>query len=174
MQTCEYFLAGRQLAGQSGHESGRALLDALYRRVTGQTPPPIAVTSRGKPFFPDSIWHFSITHTPNHVFCALARCPIGIDGEEKERNLNLRLADKVLSAEEYRQWASATDQRKALLTFWVLKEAAAKCSGEGLQGYPNHTAFSLNDPRVTVRDGCLLAVITAMESNRQKEIFYAL
>jgi hypothetical protein len=41
----------------------------------------------------------------------------------------------------------------------VLKEAAAKLSGEGLRGYPNHTNFSLEDPRVTETDGCILAVM---------------
>jgi phosphopantetheinyl transferase len=46
-----------------------------------------------------------------------------------------------------------------LLTFWVLKEAAAKQSGTGLNGYPNHTHFSLDDPRVTESHGCLLAII---------------
>ena len=46
-----------------------------------------------------------------------------------------------------------------MLTFWVLKEAAAKLSGEGLRGYPNHTHFSLEDPRVTELDGCILAVM---------------
>ena len=39
------------------------------------------------------------------------------------------------------------------------KEAAAKLSGEGLRGYPNHTNFSLDDPRVQQIDGCLVAVI---------------
>jgi phosphopantetheinyl transferase len=46
-----------------------------------------------------------------------------------------------------------------LLTFWVLKEAEAKLSGQGLKGYPNHTNFSLEDPRVTQMEGCLVAVM---------------
>ena len=53
----------------------------------------------------------------------------------------------------------AQDKHYALLKFWVLKEAAAKLSGEGLRGYPNHTDFSLEDPRVTEIDGCLVAVL---------------
>ena len=48
---------------------------------------------------------------------------------------------------------------RALLTFWVLKEAQVKRTGEGLRGYPNKTDFSLDDPRVTEMDGCLVAVI---------------
>ena len=61
---------------------------------------------------------------------------------------------------EKQQFDAAEDKRLALLRFWVLKEAAAKCSGEGLRGYPNHTLFSLDDPRVTEQDNCLVAVIT--------------
>ena len=48
---------------------------------------------------------------------------------------------------------------QSLLRFWVLKEAAAKLTGEGLRGYPNHTDFSPDDPRITVIDGCYVAVL---------------
>ena len=57
---------------------------------------------------------------------------------------------------ESREW----ENRLALLKFWVLKEAAAKLSGEGLRGYPNHTNFSLEDPRVRQMEDCLVAVLT--------------
>lgn len=156
----EMYLDSRDLAGKTGHEAGRELLAALYRRATGESLPPIAVGDRGKPYFPDSHWHFSISHTKKHVFCALARCPIGIDAEEVTRKIDLRLADKILSVAERAEFDAAGDQNKALLTFWVLKEAAAKLTGDGLRGYPNHTSFSLADPRVQERDGCLLAVMT--------------
>ena len=65
----------------------------------------------------------------------------------------------ILSPAEKARFEAAPDKRLALLTFWVLKEAAAKYTGEGLRGYPNHTDFSLDDPRVTQTHGCLLAVI---------------
>ena len=58
------------------------------------------------------------------------------------------------------EFDAAADKRRALLTFWVLKEAAAKLTGEGLRGYPNHPAFSPADSRVTEREGCLVAVLT--------------
>ena len=44
-------------------------------------------------------------------------------------------------------------------TYAMLKEAEAKLTGEGLRGYPNHTNFSLEDPRVTETEGCLVAVM---------------
>ena len=131
----------------------------LCREETGKEIPEILITDRGKPYFSGTGLHFSISHTPNHAFCALSENNIGLDAEEADRNINLKLAEKILSPEEKRQFDAAEDQRKALLTFWVLKEAAAKLSGEGLRGYPNHTNFSLDDPRVTQIDGCLVAVL---------------
>ena len=84
---------------------------------------------------------------------------MGIDAEELDREVRLALADKILSPGERAQFDAAGDKRRAFLTFWVLKEAAAKLTGEGLRGYPNDTSFSLNDPRVREIDGCLVAVM---------------
>lgn len=152
-------VASCTLAGRTGHEAGRALLAALYRKETGLELPPVAVETRGKPYFPNNDWHFSISHTPRRAFCALSRREIGIDAEELDRNVNLALAEKILSPNEKAQFDAAPDKRRALLTFWVLKEAWVKRTGEGLRGYPNGTDFSLDDPRVTEMDGCLVAVI---------------
>jgi len=144
---------------ENAHNDGRRLLERLYRAYTGQPMPPIATTSRGKPYFIDVPVHFSISHTKRRVFCALSDRPIGIDAEEINRDIDLRLADKILSPAERIRYDTAPDKRLALLTFWVLKEAAAKASGEGLRGYPNHTDFQLDDPRVTQIGNCLVAVV---------------
>ena len=152
-------IAHCRLEGRSGHEAGRDLLCSLYREETGREMPDILVTDRGKPYFADGNWHFSISHTQYHAFCVLSRRPVGLDAEEADRNIRLSLAQKILSPGEKRQFDAAPDPRRALLTFWVLKEAQAKFTGDGLRGYPNHTNFSLEDPRVTEIDGCLVAVI---------------
>ena len=152
-------LVSCELKGRTGHEAGRQLLAEAYRAQTGEDLPEIRITDRGKPYFPDSPWHFSISHTPYHAFCALSRNNVGIDAEERNRKINLKLADKILSPSEKLQFEAAENKELALLTFWVLKEAAAKLTGEGLRGYPNHTQFSLEDSRVTELDGCLVAVM---------------
>jgi phosphopantetheinyl transferase len=152
-------IAHCQLENLSGHDGGRQLLQTLYRQETGEDLPEIRITHRGKPYFVDSPWHFSISHTPKHAFCVLSRHNVAIDAEETDRKVNLKLADKILSTDEKRQFDAAQDKARALLTFWVLKEAAAKLSGEGLRGYPDHTNFSLDDPRVTETEGCLVAVL---------------
>ena len=142
-----------------GHEAGRQLLEQMYRSYTGQQMPPILISDRGKPYFSQCSLYFSISHTPHHVFCALSETPIGIDAEEADRNIDLRLSEKILSPTERAQYDIAPDKRLALLIFWVLKEAHAKYTGEGLRGYPKNTHFRLDDPRVQQIDGCLVAVI---------------
>lgn len=148
-------LIGERLEGRDGHSAGLALLEQLY----GAPLPEILRTERGKPYFADDSGHFSISHTKSHVFCALSDRPVGVDAEELDRKIDLRLAEKILSPGEKAQFDAAEDKRLALLTFWVLKEAAAKCTGEGLRGYPNKTEFSLTDGRVRHMHGCLVAVI---------------
>ena len=148
-------LMGQHLAGRDGHSAGLALLEQLY----GGPLPEICRTERGKPYFADRSAHFSISHTKNHVFCVLSDRSVGIDGQEADRDIDLRLAEKILSPGEKRQYDAAADKRLALLTFWVLKEAAGKRDGTGLKIWPNHTDFSLPDPRVQEIDGCLVAVV---------------
>lgn len=147
------------LPGQTGHDAGRELLKKLYLEQTGETLPQIATQERGKPYFTQGAWHFSISHTKHHVFCALSEVPVGLDAEETDRQINLALAEKMLSPSEKAQFDAAPDKRLALLTFWVLKEAAAKLTGEGLHGYPEKGNFKLDDPRVQAIHGCLVAVM---------------
>lgn len=157
-------LACCALNGRTGHEAGRSLLTRLYGEATGQPLPPIEVGAWGKPAFSDSDWHFSISHTKKHAFCVLAEENIAIDAEELDRRVNLSLAEKILSPTEKAQFDAAADKNRALLTFWVLKEASAKLSGRGLHGCPNETAFSLDDPRVRELEGCLVAILTEGET----------
>ena len=151
-------LRHKKLDGETGHEAGRRLLAELYRDATGEDLPEILKGTYGKPYFPENPLYFSITHTKKHAFCVLSHRPVGIDAEEKDRHIHLRLAEKILSAQEKLRFDAAQDQQDALLRLWVLKEAAAKLTGDGLRGYPNHTDFSPNDTRIQEIDGCYVAV----------------
>ncbi len=149
----------KKIAPGQGHAAGRELLRSLYFSHTGKPLEQICISEKGKPYFADGLVHFSISHTKLHAFCVISSRPIGIDAEEADRQIDLRLAEKILSKEEKAQFDRAQDKQRALLTFWVLKEALAKCEGTGLQGYPNKTSFSLDDPRVQYIDGCIVAII---------------
>ena len=148
----------------NGHEEGRRLLAELYQAQTGKALPKILVTDRGKPYFENDRLHFSISHTKKHAFCVLADRPVGIDAEEQDRDIDLRLAEKILSPAEKERYDRAEDQRRALLKLWVLKEAEAKMTGRGLQGYPNKTDFSPEDERIQLIDGCYVAIIEKMDN----------
>ena len=159
MKRNDYVIGWEPLNGRTGHNAGRELLKRLYTEEIGVEMPEILVEERGKPYFSTGNVYFSISHTKGHVFCVLADRPVGIDAEEGDRKVSSGLAEKILSPSELSQYQGAEDRNKALLIFWVLKEAAAKCSGEGLRGYPNQTNFALDDPRVIEIDGCLVAVV---------------
>ncbi len=152
-------ICSRKLEGMSGHDAGRGLLRDMYRELTGEAMPDICVTDWGKPYFPDSAWYFSISHTKGRVFCALSEKTVGIDAEALDRKINLYLADKILSPREKARFDAAGDKRLTLLRFWVLKEAYAKATGRGWGSYLYRTDFEPDDPRVRETEGCLLAVI---------------
>lgn len=154
------------LNGLDSRVAGKLLLQQMYEELTGEVEmPEIAKMHRGKPYFVDSDLHFSITHTKTRVFCAISDVPVGLDAEDLTRKVSPGLAEKILSPGEYAQYEAAADKNEALLRFWVLKEAEVKCSGMGLRGYPDHTDFKLDDPRVTEMEGCLVAVILAEEKS---------
>ena len=153
------YIAGRALDGQRGHEAGRELLRQLYEAHVSGRMPKISIAPGGKPYFADGRWHFSISHTKRHAFCVLADRPVGLDAEEADRKIDLRLAESILSPGEKMQFDAAQDKRTTLLAFWVLKEATGKLTGKGVGFHPRHTDFVLPDDRVTEIDGCLVAVV---------------
>ncbi len=158
-------LGYEELNGRSGHDAGRGLLARLYREETGEALPEIAVTPQGKPYFPDGRYHFSISHTNNHVFCALSRENIGLDAEETTRSVSPNLAKKVLSDREFARYGALADPDGALLRLWVLKEAYAKLTGRGLGDYLFQTDFCPDDPRIQTLCGCYVAVLTEEDTH---------
>lgn len=149
----------KALDGLDGHTAGRQLLADMYWKITGQPLPQIRVADRGKPYFEGSPLQFSISHTENHVFCVLSDKPVGVDAEKTDRQIDLRLADKILSPAEKIRYDRAADKRTALLKLWVLKESYAKATGRGWGRYLHETDFDPDDPRVQEMDGCYVAVI---------------
>lgn len=158
-------IAACLIDGSSSRDASRELLARMYQKETGEGMPEIGKMPRGKPYFLTGKYHFSITHTKTQAFCALSDQPVGIDAEDLSRVVDPRLAEKILSPNEHAIYEAAEEEEKneILLRFWVLKEAEVKCSGLGLRGYPNHTDFRPDDPRITVINGCLVAVITEGE-----------
>jgi len=150
---------GCGLDGRTGHDAAWQLLEELYREVTGERVlPPIVYGPRGKPDFASGPWHFSLTHTSRNAFAALSLRQIGIDAEERDRPIPTTLSGRILSPIEKKQYDAAPDKRLALLSFWVLKEASAKRTGQGLTLWPNQTAFTLDDPHLIQTPTTVLAI----------------
>ncbi len=81
----------------------------------------------------------SIAHTGDEAVAVVAASGnlVGIDIEARVAHSNLpALAKRISSEQEYQQWfANATEKEMAerFLQLWLAKEAAAKCTGMGLQ-----------------------------------------
>ena len=151
------FLLYEALDSRDGHQVGRALLAQLYRQATGEELPLIATTPRGKPYFPDGKWHFSISHTKNHAFCVLSRHNVGLDAEEKGRKVSPALMEQYTSDAEKERLGD--DPADAFLRLWVLKEAQSKLTGRGMGNWLKDTDFHPDDPRIQEINGCYVAVL---------------
>ena len=93
----------------------------------------------GRPYFCDRMCDFSITHTQNHVFCAIIEgeepMRIGIDAEDLGRPDFSNLEEMVT------RWFGENEQavfltsptKETFLRLWTRKEAYVKYTGEGLK-----------------------------------------
>lgn len=94
----------------------------------------------GRPFFEERTCDFSITHTQNHVFCALtdgedSSVRIGMDAEDLDRpdlsNLE-EMAARWFGENEQKVFL-ASPTKETFLRIWTRKEAYSKYIGEGLR-----------------------------------------
>ena len=94
----------------------------------------------GRPFFSDRTCDFSITHTQNHVFCAIidgedGSARVGIDAEDINRS-DLSNLDEMAArwfSENEQKVFFASPTKETFLRIWTRKEAYVKYIGEGLR-----------------------------------------
>ena len=109
----------------------------------------LAYGENGRPYFCDRMCDFSITHTQNHVFCAIIEgeepTRIGIDAE------NLGRPDFSNLEEMAARWFGENEQtvfrasptKETFLRLWTRKEAYVKYTGEGLKALSKVDTVSL-------------------------------
>lgn len=94
----------------------------------------------GKPYFVEkdqedreivSNIHFNLSHSDEMIACVLSRQPVGID-IEKVRRYNPKVADRILSDQEWNYLQVSEQKDKDFIRFWTLKEAYGKYTGKGL------------------------------------------
>lgn len=142
------FISGGPHLSPDPHESVRLYLKPLYESIAGSPMPPLLREPGGKPYFGSSKLFCSLTHTKTAAFCALSDQPVGLDAEALTRQASPNLARKILSPGEYARWEAAQGPQKSLLTFWVLKEAYVKYTGEGLRKSFREVSFDLDTLRL--------------------------
>ncbi len=132
---------------QVAESDAYALLAALAAEVWGLRPlPAVARRPGGKPWFPAAPQRrFSLSHSGGLALCALSDREVGAD-VELVRPRRAGLARYVLGDREF-QWFTAQGGRwEDFYTLWTLKEARAKCTGEGLRGPAREIAVPLLEP----------------------------
>ncbi len=105
----------------------------------------------GKPFLetpePDTPLHFNLAHTRTRAILAISRdCDIGADIEQ-HRDVDLGLAKRYFTENEWQiiSLAEAPRQRELFFRCWTLKEAILKATGDGIQGGLDSFEVSLDD-----------------------------
>lgn len=120
---------------ETAREAAHSLLKTAHARLCGGVMPEPARTERGKPFFPDGRFEFSISHTRTIAALAVSDRPVGVDAETF-RPVRPGVARRSMNAEELAWIAARPEENEALLTLWTCKEALVKRSGQGLQFRP--------------------------------------
>ncbi len=93
-------------------------------------PPRLTHGSRGKPYLlGEDVPYFSLSHSDDWIFCAVADCEVGLDAQEQTPHRN-KVAVRWFTESERAWLAADPDGRFAAL--WAKKEAYCKFTGFGL------------------------------------------
>lgn len=90
---------------------------------------------KGKPYFKDLPFYFSISHSGDYVLCVLSGSEVGADIQICRVGDAGRLARRFFSEEEAAALGGAGEEGERLFfRLWTRKEAYGKLTGEGLAG----------------------------------------
>ena len=138
----------------------------------------LCYSENGRPYFFEYTCDFSITHTQNHVFCALTdgedeTMRIGIDAEDLDRP-DLSNLDAMVSrwfTENEKEIFSASPTKENFLRIWTRKEAYSKYTGEGLRALSKiDTTILENEGRVRFFDYQIGTILVSVCAPRGTEI----
>ncbi len=96
------------------------------------SPPALRHGSRGKPYLRDrNDRFFSLSHTRQWVFCALADDEVGLDAQTPAP-YNPAIVQRHFTSPEQEWLSSQPDKVEAFTRLWTMKEAYLKLTGFGL------------------------------------------
>ncbi len=112
------------------HTAGEALAKEVLSAALGVSTEEIVFlrTAAGKPYVKGHNIHFSISHSEEHVLCAVHEAPIGAD-VQKITSPRKKVMQRVCTAGEI---AYIGDDPVRFAEVWTRKEAYAKLTGKGL------------------------------------------
>ncbi|MFT4002268.1 MAG: 4'-phosphopantetheinyl transferase superfamily protein [Rhizobium sp.] len=166
--------AFRSSAARRLFVAGRVLCRGIIGNMVGCAPQALslAITPSGRPYLCDyPEIDFNLSHSGDRL--ALAVCHggrVGIDIERLDafsEEIAFEIMPQILSDQELDrvQRLAAEERRTVLLSYWVRKEAALKCLGEGFLANPqtvtldpDGTTSSVEAPPlgepIAIRSGC--------------------
>ena len=74
--------------------------------------------------------YFSLSHSEDAVAVAVSKKPVGVDIEWLERQISLKIGDRVFTDAERKQAENAENITQFILTKWAAKESLFKASDE--------------------------------------------
>ncbi len=86
-----------------------------------------------KPYIENSSFYYNISHSGDYVILGYSNSEIGVD-IEKKRNVNLNIAERFFSPNEFDEIFTKIkeEQKNLFFKIWTLKEAYRKFKGLGL------------------------------------------
>ena len=115
------------------HEAARRILKWKYEEIWQSPMPEIQIGERGKLYFPDAEKQFCFSYCDGLAFCAISDSNVGLDAE-KIRSVSAAAISRLLSRDEWLQYARSSNPMEVFMRFWTLKEAYFKFTGQGITG----------------------------------------
>lgn len=106
----------------------------------------LLLTDKGKPFFTNTKWNFSLSHSENWLLIGIAyHSMIGVDIEKEREDISpLDLAPEIMHLDELQMFKNIpkSAQKSAFFRLWVKKESYLKMLGVGFLQDP--TSFVID------------------------------
>ena len=132
-QRRERVLAYKPLLSRKLSALAWLLLAKALRESGIEQVPEMAFGEHGKPYFPSLPGlHFSLSHCPCAVACAVSDRPVGVDVESL-RPYRPQLGRYVLSERELQRVEASAESDREFARLWTRKEALLKLDGTGLR-----------------------------------------
>ncbi len=167
----------RAIASHPGQQlqqlASRMVLYALQPRFPFDQ---IQLNPAGKPFLPEGMFQFSISHTKGFAAGIVStEVPVGIDIESISPRV-LKIEKKFLNPQEYTLLDPLSEQDRIVFAslFWSIKETVYKCWGNGGVDFAEQIriqSFSLQDQGTAAVQFGLAEAVHAVHYHREGNLW---